>query len=276
MSRSRIQKEYISISNVNVYCEYILNGKPPIVLIHGYLSSTYTFNRLMPLLTEHFSVIAIDLPGFGRSEKSRTFYYSFANYGKLVLECMDYFGIEKAFLAGHSMGGQLVINAAKIAPERVQKLILLCSSGYQKRVNKSLVFSSYLPFFHIYARRYIGQKTIREALEDVLYDHSLITDEMMTEFERPLLQKDFYKSLIRLLRHREGDLPSSELAKIDTQALLIWGEEDKVVPLNIGKRLVRDLPNATLISYPQTGHLITEERPRELFQDIVSFTDIGK
>ncbi len=66
MSFNGLKQTYIRVNDINLYCEYILNDKPPILVIHGFASSTYTFRRIMPLLQKQFSVIAIDLPGLGR------------------------------------------------------------------------------------------------------------------------------------------------------------------------------------------------------------------
>ncbi|KHF39707.1 alpha/beta fold hydrolase [Halalkalibacter okhensis] len=268
----KVKKGMICIAGVNVYCEYLLNEKPPILLIHGFVSSTYTFNRLIPLLKEKFSVVAIDLPGFGRSEKSKTFVYSFESYAAFIAECIDHFQLDGVTIVGHSMGGQIALYAAKRAPSKIKKLILICSSGYLKRARKSLIYCTYIPFFRFFVERYIRMKDVKKSLENVVYNRTLINKEMMEEFARPLLEKDFYRSLIRLLRYREGDLSSEQLREITIPTLLIWGEEDQVVPLSVGKRLVEDLPNANLITYEKTGHLVTEERTEELYDQILSYT----
>ncbi|MDT8859309.1 alpha/beta hydrolase [Alkalihalobacillus sp. MEB130] len=267
-----VMKDTIPIAGLKVYCEYVLNGKPPILLIHGFVSSTYTFHRLIPLLKKNFSVIAIDLPGFGRSEKSKTFIYSFENYANFVSGCIDYFDLEGVTLVGHSMGGQIALYTAKRFPTKITKLILVCSSGYLKPAKKAHIYCSYIPFFRLAVERYIRRKDVKKSLENVFYNQSLINEEMMEEFARPLSEKDFYVSLIRLLRYREGDLSSKELREIAVPTLIVWGEEDKVVPLAIGKRLVEDLPNAKLITYEKTGHLVTEERTDELYRHILSYT----
>ncbi|WP_279401658.1 alpha/beta fold hydrolase [Piscibacillus salipiscarius] len=93
----------------------------------------------------------------------------------------------------------------------------------------------------------------------------------MEEYKRPLLEKDFPHSLIRLLRHREGDLSSQDLNQIYTPALLIWGKQDEVVPFKVGQKLASELPNANLIAYDQAGHLITEEKPVEVVEQILKF-----
>ncbi|MEC5425223.1 alpha/beta hydrolase [Virgibacillus sp. C22-A2] len=272
MKLNQYTKTMLPLTHGTIYCEYILNGKPPIILLHGFVSSTYTFNRLIPLLKENFSIIAIDFPGFGRSEKSKTFIYSYDNYAELVIECMDYFKLENAVIAGHSMGGQIALYTAEKIPQRVSKLILLASSGYLKGANNLMRYTSYLPLFSLVAKHKVQKQSVSETLKNVLYDHSLITPELIEEYKRPLKEKDFYKALVRLLRYREGDLSSERLHKIQTQSLLIWGDADKVVPLCIGKKLVEDLPNARIISYNKTGHLITEERPAEVNEQIISFT----
>lgn len=269
--KGKLSRTTINIDNVNVYCEYIFNDKPPVLLIHGFVSSTYTFNRLVPLLAENFSVIAIDLPGFGRSEKSKTFVYSYKNYARLVIRCLEYFGVDDVKIVGHSMGGQIALNVAKLIPEKVKNLFLLGCSGYLKSANRFLVYSSYLPLFRLYVRRTINNQRVIDNLRNVFHNHTYITEEHVREFERPLKDKNFPICLIRLLRHREGDLSSIELKKINTPTLLIWGEDDKVVPLHVGKQLARDLPNAELVTFKETGHLISEERPHEIASLIHSF-----
>ncbi|RXI98380.1 alpha/beta hydrolase [Anaerobacillus alkaliphilus] len=267
-----LNQTFIKVDHINIYCEYSLNEKPPIFLIHGFASSTYTFNRLLPLLERNFSIIAIDLPGFGRSEKSKSFHYSFANYAKLIGECINYFNLNKVTIVGHSMGGQIALYVAKAIPEKINKLILLGSSGYLQKAKKSLICCSYVPFFCHFVKWYVLKKDVKEYLHNVFYNKSLITKQHIDEFAKPLAEKDFYSSLVRLLRYREGDLTSEELREINLPVLLIWGKEDRVVPVHVGNKLVEDLPNATLVTYKEAGHLITEERPTEVFQQILTYT----
>lgn len=267
-----INQKYIKVQELNIYCEVVSNGKPPLLLLHGFASSTYTFHRLLPLLAQHFSVYAIDLPGFGRSEKSKSFRYSFKNYASLVRGCLDYFQLEKVSIVAHSMGGQIALYTAKMVPDKIDKLVLLCSSGYLQRAKKALICCSYLPFFSQFVKWYIHRKDVKEYLQNVFYDHSLITNNHIKEFEMPLRENGFYKALVRLLRYREGDLTSEQLREITVPVLLIWGKEDRVVPVHIGNKLEKDLPNATLVTYNEAGHLITEERPTEVFQQILTYT----
>ena len=271
MTANELQQSYINIGGINLYCEYLLNDKPPLFLIHGFASSTYTFRRIIPLLQQQFSIIAVDLPGFGKSEKPTWFIYSLQNYAELMIQCIRHFDIPSTHIVAHSMGGQIALNMARIAPEKINKLILLCSSGYLRRARKSLILSSYLPFFEKFVHYHVRKKEVIDHLKNVFYNHSLISDEIIDEFARPLKERGFYQALVRLLRHRE-DLEPYQLQEIQVPTLLIWGEEDKVVPVHIGHRLVRDLPQAQLITYEKTGHLITEEKPEHVFENILRYT----
>lgn len=270
MEQEAFNKEFCRIADMDIYCEYDLNSRPPIVLLHGLLASGFTFNRLMPLLRQHFSVITLDLPGFGRSEKSGSFVYSYDNYARFILHCADYFNLDRFYLAGHSLGGQIALNTVRLLPDRIKGVVLLGSSGYLNKSKKLLVYSSYLPFFHRLLSLYIRKRGVKAGLESVFYDHSLITEEHMEEFGYPLTDTNLYKALIRLLRHREGDLTSDQLKTIHVPALILWGKEDKVVPVRIGHRLAADLPHAVMHTFNRTGHLLTEERPEEVCDAIVS------
>jgi pimeloyl-ACP methyl ester carboxylesterase len=264
-----------TILNVNVHYELYppvnKNNKKTVVLIHGFLSSTFSFRRLIPLLRKNFTVIAVDLPGFGKSDKSKAFHYSLENYGKLIVELLHKIGVAETIVIGHSMGGQVALHAAKQAPDLVKKLILLSSSGYLSRSKRSLVYSSYLPFFTRWVRKTFERRGVKSTLLTVVHDHSLIDQQLIDGYHKPLETKAFFESLIRFLRQREGDLSENELKTIQTPTLFIWGEEDKIVPLRIGKRLTEDLPDARLIVYEETGHLVPEEKPKEVYHDVLHF-----
>lgn len=247
------------------------NLKPTIVLIHGFLSSTFSFRRLVPLLAKEYRVVAVDLPPFGKSGKSKDFMYSYKNLASVVIELLETLGIKDFILVGHSMGGQISLNIAKLRPELVRKMVLLCSSGYLDRAKQRLILSSYIPFFSLVLKRKLAKQGVMHSLLNVVYDHSMIDDEMKLGYEEPFYNDEIFTAMTRFIRHREGDLPSTDLQSIDTECLLIWGREDKVVPLSIGERLHRDLKYSELITLEKTGHLLPEERPHHIKEQILQF-----
>jgi pimeloyl-ACP methyl ester carboxylesterase len=266
----------LNVNNVEIYYEYFDHESPDakvIVLVHGFLSSTISFRKLLPYLTKEYKVIALDLPGFGQSEKSKSFIYKLSNYGQLIIDFLDKLNIQDVILIGHSMGGQICMHAARKAPERIKKLILLGCCSYVKRASRSLIACSYLPLFTWGMKSWIQKKDVKQNLLAVLHDSKLVTQEMIDGYSKPISEAAFINCLIRLLRHREGDMSSEELKEVTQPVLMIWGKEDKVIPLKTGYKLKHDLPNAKLIVYEKCGHLIMEEKPEEITKEILRFID---
>lgn len=275
------QPHYKGHQNINgndLYYEYYKHDSSTIdiVLIHGFLSSTFSFRRLIPLLKENYNVISVDLPPFGNSGKSAQYIYSYENMAKSVIQLTEILGLKQFVVVGHSMGGQISLNIAYLRPDLVQNAVLLCSSGYSERAKQSLILFSYLPFFHLFVKRHLAKSGVLKNLQNVVYNHSLIDEEMFNGYMVPFLDDNIFKGLTLMIRHREGDLPANIVQQIETPCLLIWGEHDKVVPLHVGKRLHKDLKNSKLIVLEETGHLVPEERPKEVYLHMKSLIEDEK
>ncbi|MCA1031689.1 alpha/beta hydrolase [Bacillus timonensis] len=273
MMEIHVKNHYkMNVLGVDVHYQlYPLDNKPVIVLIHGFLSSSFSFRKLIPLLSNDFTVLAVDLPPFGKSEKSVRFQYSYQNMARVVIELITKLGYKDVVLVGHSMGGQISLNVEKQRPDLVSKTILLCSSGYMSRMSTTLMYATYIPFFHLYVKYHLAKQGILHNLKNVVFDHSMIDEDMINGYTEPFYDRQIFRALTRMIRDREGDLPVSDLQKIATPSLLIWGEEDRVVPVEVGKRLQKDIPNSTLHIMKKTGHLVPEEQPRRVYEHIGNF-----
>lgn len=273
IEKSHYYSSSMNILGVNVHYEVYEKdpAKPTMVLIHGFLSSTFSFRKIIPLLENEFSLVAIDLPPFGKTEKSTKFVHSYTNMAKLVIKLVEGLQIKKAYLVGHSMGGQISLIAAKERPDLFEKIVLLCSSGYMKRVHPTLIFGSYFPYFYVFIKRRLARQGVLKNLNNVVHDKALIDQEMMDGYLEPFRNDQIFMALNRMIRDHEGDLPPEELKRIEQPSLLIWGSEDKVVPVHVGERLKNDLPNSTFFSFQQTGHLVPEERPEHVTEKILNF-----
>ena len=160
----------------------------PLILIHGYTSSVYSWKDVFEPLSKNFRVIAVDLKGFGFSAKPDGDYTRRAQ-AVLIAHLLDHLKIEKAWLCGSSMGGEVALNFAVRNPERVAGLVLMDSSGVKVEGTSSLA-PSYL-LIPVVGRLLIAltlrsDKLVREGLEKSFYDRSKITDERVAAYYRQL------------------------------------------------------------------------------------------
>ncbi|SDM76139.1 alpha/beta fold hydrolase [Bacillus sp. OK048] len=261
------------VNNIDIYYEFYSNpdSTKTLVLLHGFLSSTFSYRRLIPYLNKEFQVVSIDLPPFGKSGKSSKFVYSYSNLAQTVIQLIHSLDLKDITLIGHSMGGQIVLNILNQQPDIAERAVLLCSSSYSKRLRLPLIISSYIPYFHLYVKFWLARSGVRQNLQNVVHDHSLLSDEMLFGYLQPFLEDEIFLALTRMIRDREGDLSTGALNQIAHPCLLIWGEHDKVVPLTVGERLKNDLRKSELVILKETGHLVPEERPEDVFQYIKQF-----
>ncbi len=158
----------------------------------AFLSSSFSYRRLIPLLAKEGTVIALDLPPFGKSDKSHLFKYSYHNLATIIIDLIEHLSLSNIVLVGHSMGGQISLYVNRIRPELISKTILLCSSSYLARATLPLLYSSYLPFFHLYVKNWIIRRGIVHNLMNVVHDHSLIDDEMKKRLLRSFFMTTVY------------------------------------------------------------------------------------
>ncbi|SDB91731.1 alpha/beta fold hydrolase [Shouchella lonarensis] len=271
----RSEATFLFINEASVYYERhesrIKPAQGVVVLIHGFLASVDSYRRLVPILRKKYDVVVFDLPGFGRSSKRRAKVYSFSEYAAVVHQLVIRLHLGSVTVVGHSMGGQVALKFAQRYPEDVSRVILLCSSGYLKCVKRPVRLASYLPFSAQLLKWLVHKQTIKPLLQEVVYRKSCLTVEKMQAFERSLNENVFYKSLLYLAQQREGDMATEVLQTITHPVLVIAAEQDRLIPLSTGKRLHQDLPESTFKLIRKCGHLLPEERPKEVAKAIDQF-----
>ncbi len=262
------------VGQIDIYFEQYQRDEshPTLVLLHGFLSSSFSYRKLIPYLTNHFNVIAIDLPPFGKSGKIYNYIYSFENIAQSIVHFLEKRGLTSFTIIGHSMGGQIALQLTKNRPDLIERAVLLCSSGYLPSFSKKIKALSYLPFFSLGVRYHLAKSGLEKNLQNTVYNKELIDDAMRHGYLQPFTTGwKIFRAMGRMVRDKKDDLLKDELKTIDKPCLLIWGREDKVVPLNIGERLASDLPHSELVILDKTGHLLPEENPEKVSQLIKDF-----
>lgn len=267
--------EYSKFAEINgVKLHYQEKGEgTPLILIHGYTSLAYTWSKVFEPLSEHFRVIAVDLKGFGFSEKPDGDYTK-REQAVLVSGLLNHLKIEKAWIAGNSMGGDVSINVALQNPDRVEGLILIDSAGVKFESNSPSSSSTFkIPYLGraFAAVALTSDRLVRGGLERSFYDDSLITDKDVRMYHIPLSSNNGQRAAALAVQQWDLYPIENELGKINVPTLIIWGAEDEIVPLETGKKMNSLIKNSELKIYEKIGHLPQEESPARVTKDIIDF-----
>jgi len=263
---------FIDVDGVKIHYQEKGTGTP-LVLIHGYTSSTYSWKDVFDPLSKSFHVIAVDLKGFGLSEKPDGDYTRRAQ-ATLVAHLLAQLNIEKAWLCGNSMGGEVALNVAVANPQRVAGLILIDSAGVEVPGSGSLAPSYLLiPVVGrvLTALALRSDKLVREGLEKSFYDRSKITNDRVAAYYLPLKTRGGQLAALRA-RTQAGQFPvEPELGRINVETLILWGAQDALIPVTAGHKLNALIKNSKLVTFENCGHLPQEEMPARVAAEITQF-----
>ena len=242
-----------------------------VVLIHGWNGSTFDYRYVIPELAQRWRVVAVDLIGFGYSERPAKGDYSLAAQARVVRLVMDRLGIDRATVVGHSMGGGVAMCLAGDAPERVSRLVLVDSVGAEE-VNRARGSGSVLrPLLPIIAVVTLHRARMREAMLRVaVHDPAVLTPDVLEGHFRPFRMRGHLRAMGRQLVDRRRDtLPDPALLR--QPSLILWGEHDRVIPIERGEALAREMPHARLLIVRAAGHLPLEEQPAVCNKALLDF-----
>ncbi|MCM3902804.1 MAG: alpha/beta fold hydrolase [Pyrinomonadaceae bacterium] len=234
----------------------------PIIMLHGYTDSWFSYSRILPLMNTKYRVYVLDQRGHGDSDRPKTG-YSIPTFAEDVLAFMDAKGLKQATIVGHSMGSFIAQHIAVQAPERVSRLVLVGSATtirndvvleLQRVVNG---FTDPIPL-----------KVVREFQAGTAFQP--LPEEFMTR-----VVSESLKAPARVWRGvMTGMLAPDakvELNKIRAPTLILWGDEETIFPRAEQEALRSLIPNAALIVYSKTGHALHWERPEQFTGDLEKF-----
>lgn len=248
----------------------------PVVLIHGFGASTYAWRQVIPELAGSFRVIALDLNGFGYTQRPRAA-ESYTREGqiRLILGVLDELGIEKAHFVGHSYGGALTLWIASRHPERVRSFALVDSAAPTYPEDRRSAVAAFRPLSALFLRSVaLRQESVRKALQKSVHDDSIVTDELTRAYLERLTIEGVEDAYYGLTAPRRGKLGSAEqvvFEDLDIPALVVWGSEDELVRIEDGRAAAARMPRAEFVVMEGVGHLPMEERPEELSQLLLGF-----
>ena len=230
-----------------------LGGAEAVLLVHGYGSSTASYKPIFDELTRHHRVLAIDLPGFGLSDR-RSGDYSPDALADLLAQVLDQKGLRRVHLVGHSWGASIVLAFALRHPDRLARLAVISGWLYEEQI---------LPFMRwgqvkglgeaLYAWHYT--QLTGEKLYLNFYDPKWVTAALVDEVEKGMRRPGTVAAALAAARGMRFAAREKRHREITTETLLLWGQEDQVARPIYGAKLARELPRARLVVVPACGHI---------------------
>lgn len=273
---SHANSRFTEIKGMPVHYSIEGKGKKTLLLLHGTGGSLHDWNQWMPAFENDFKIIRLDLPGFGLTGPNPQNRYDRIFYQVFLESFVDRLGLRDFHIAGNSFGGFLAWNYALENPGKVDKLVLLNSSGYP-RGNKALPIGFRLaqnenlaPIISKITPRFLIKKTILDAYED----DSKVSEELVDRFFELLLREGNRDAMFGKMQQIKTD-NWQQIKKIKVPTLIMWGDRDEIVPVGDAYRFHKDIAHSEFVMYENIGHMPMEEIPVQSAKDVLEFLDKG-
>lgn len=280
MSKAEIKKRYTLPSSHFITwrgseIHYTDEGSgPTLLLIHGFGGHHRNFNKLTAAMKDKYRIIRVDLPGFGMSDCPAVD-PTRPRYADMYKDFMKFFvdtamGIDSMYVVGNSMGGMVAWNMAAQAPEKIRKLVLLNSAGYDlEKTANGLFIIKYKGFRKLFDK---GMPlAISEGNAAKVYARPELMDHNEIVINNAIGNREGnLKHMLNMATDR--DFPDTALIKhVQCPTLIVWGVQDKIINVEHAQRFKRDLPNSKLVIYDPCGHVPMIERTDDTKRDIEAF-----
>ena len=267
--------DFVKIDGMNVHYrdEGEKNDSIPIVLIHGTASSLHTYNDWTKELIINRRVIRMDLPGYGLTGPFPNRNYDIINYVTFLKNFLKSIGVEKCVLAGNSLGGNIAWNFTIKHPNMVKELILVDAAGYPTK-SKSVPIAFEIAKIPIIQNifKFITPRFVAKAsVKNVYKDKSKVTEKLVNRYFELALRKGNREAFVDRFKVKSDSIAYQKIKFINHRTLIMWGEYDELIPVEMAYRFHNDLPNDTLVILENVGHVPMEESPKESLKAVIEF-----
>lgn len=273
------ESKFISLDGMSVHYRDEGNATDsiPIVLLHGTGASLHTWEGWVNALKKDHRVIRMDLPAYGLTGPNPTGEYSQEFYATFVNDFLTKIGVSKCIIAGNSLGGSIAWNFALKYPEKTSKIILVDAGGYATK-SKSVPIAFQIAGFPVIKNlfKYVTPRSIvQKSVENVYADKSKVTPKLVDRYFELSLREGNRKAFIdRMSAFRNKGIESDKSLNIKTlqmPTLIIWGDKDFLIPIDVAEKFHADLPNDTLVIFKNLGHTPMEEDATTTVEAVKSF-----
>lgn len=269
------ESEFIEIDGMQVHFrdQGILKDSLPIVLIHGTGASLHTWEPWVKELKNEHRIITLDLPAYGLTGPNKTGDYSQDFYTDFMEKFLSKLNVQHCILGGNSLGGSITWAYALEHPERVSKMILVDAGGYPM-ISKSVPIAfqaARIPVINNLFKYILPRSIIEKSLQNVYVHDEKITPELINRYYDLASRTGNRGAFVNRMK---SSFQSDKYLKINAlkiSTLIIWGEKDGLIPLEVAEKFHNDLPNDTMIIFKDLGHTPMEEDPMMTVKAVKEF-----
>jgi len=246
--------------------------KPTLIFIHGLAGCMDNWIPNLSYFSPKFRTVALDLPGFGLSEK-KDFNYTINFFAETVFELLEKLKIKKPVLIGNSMGGQIVLNFALNYPQTPAGLVLVDPSGVQKFSPLLKLLAKMLSQINIYNLP-LSQVVLKRLILRLFYSENSYVHLLYENALQRSQDEDFpflVRTTLRCIHSLVADTPLEKIQNIKTPTLILWGENDKATPVSGAYFCKNFIKNSQLVIFPECGHLPQLEKEEEFNKQVETF-----
>jgi pimeloyl-ACP methyl ester carboxylesterase len=260
LAYSGFHNEYTTIRGNRIH--YYEGGSgAPVVLVHGLGSRAEDWANLMPQLKQAgFHVYAIDLLGYGRSDRPANGTYSIPDEAQYVEDFLAQRGLAKVNLVGWSMGGWVAMRVALDQPERIGRLVLCDSAGIR-----------FEPDFTIFDFEPTTIPAVQRLYRQLMPQPTNMPDFLARDMIRKFKQVNWVVDRSARSMFRGDDLLDGKLGDLQMRTLIIWGKQDHLIPLATGISMHQQIPQSALEIYDGCGHLAPGQCAARIGPRLVDF-----
>ena len=253
---------------------------PTLVLLHGVASSLHTWDGWVERLAPHYRIIRIDLPGHGLTGNDPNVErYEIAYMVEKLEKFLNKLNIDEVYLAGNSLGGYISWNYALHRPDRVKKMVLIDAAGFPQGMPFIMSFAA-LPVIGEVTGYMMPKFIVNMNIKAAFGDDDKVTDELQQRYFDLTMRQGNREALVKVFRTMKEQSRNPHLGdrvkEIKIPTLLMWGDQDEWVPLEIMHQFAQALPNSQSIVYEGVGHMPMEELPSQTSRDAHGFFILGK
>jgi pimeloyl-ACP methyl ester carboxylesterase len=254
-------------------------GDPaPLVLLHGTSASLHTWEGWVKALKPTHRVISLDLPGFGLTGPNASADYHGDTYARFVLALLDQLKVQRFALAGNSLGGEIAWRVASLAPQRVDRLVLVDAAGYPfTPESMPLGFRiARMPGLRRLPEHLLPRGLVEQSVRNVYGDPAKVGSALVDRYFELTLREGNRRALTQRFEAQAEDIALAEqniarIRALKLPTLILWGERDRLIPPAIGQRFQADIAGSQLQVFSGLGHVPHEEDPAATVKPVLAF-----